>query len=220
MQYDFYPSFYQHCGRKTQALVILLFLLISLWPLFLDFGLPKQLRPWLLIFTSIIAFPIAFCIDILLSRFLLRLYLKPFRITATQLFIPKWLIYSKTQTELQDLVIDSSIIRRVIVKSYQMDSSKSSVLLLDHLCIKTWARDIYLDGNKLTFNGISEEKSELLQGLKLLPCDIVFEHKRHFGNLRLIHTLVQGRYCTTYTAMYTIIVIICFGTLLWLMMTV
>lgn len=201
-------------------LVIVLFTLTSLWPLFLDFGLPKQLWPWLFIFTPIIAIVIAFCADIVLSRFLLRNYLKPFRITARQLLIPRWLIYARTQTELQDLIIDCSIIRRIIVKSYQMDSKKSSVKLLDTICIKTWTRDIYLDGHKLTFNGISDDKSKLLQGLKLLPCEIVFEHKRHFGNLRHIHMLAQGRYRTTYTAMYIIFATIIFGALLWLMITV
>ncbi|MDX1539167.1 hypothetical protein [Arsukibacterium sp.] len=218
MQYDFYPSFYQHCGRKTQVLVIVIFLILSFLPLIVNFGWPKQINYMLLIFTPMLALVIALFADFLLSRYLLPRYLKPFRITASQLFIPKWLIYKRGQSEQKDLIIDAEIIRRIILHTYQIKNRHSVDNFIDAICIKTWTQDIYLDGKKLMFNGVANEKSKLLEAFKLLACETLFEHKNNYGDARMLYTVFQGRHRTVYTAMYFLMFVIAFGSFLTLVL--
>tara|TARA_R110002126_G_scaffold85942_2_gene207617 strand:+ start:4597 stop:5256 length:660 start_codon:yes stop_codon:yes gene_type:complete len=214
MQYDFYPSFYQHCGRKTQLLVIVIFLLLSLLPLIIDLGWPKQISYMLLIFTPMLAMVIAVFADFFLSRYLLPRYLKPLRIAASQLFIPRWLIYKKDKTEPHDLVIDSEIIRRIVVYGYEIEARHSTLQALDYLCVKTWTRDINLDGKKLFLNNSADENSALLKALKLSSYQLEFEQKRNFGDARYFYTVFQGRHGALYTAMYILLFVIVFGSFL------
>lgn len=214
MQYDFYPSFYQQCGKRTQTLIVCCYFILCLLPLYIEFdlGFLNELHFVLLIITPAISALLMVGLDILLHHHLAPRYFKPFRITAERLFIPGWLMYSNTQIKPSDLIIDTANIHSIIVRSYQLSGKHDPIPLLDNICIKTWQRDIYLEGKQLP-KGLATQ-SELIQGLNILPDIIVTEHKTSFGDLRILFNTLQGRYGFVYTAIFLLMVIFSFGVML------
>ena len=213
-EYIFYPPYNQHCSRRTQLQLISLFLLISFLPLFFDYGRVPQVKFMLLVFSPGLAYCVVVAIDYLLSRYLMPGTVKPLKITATQLFIPKWLIHSKNGQLAQDTIIDVKDLLRIVIYSYTLKSKHSTCEAINTICLQFYHQHIYLDGKKLLFENVITDKNKLLQALKSLPCDMVFENKDNFGDVRLLHTVAQGRWGSTYTILIILMFILMFGSLL------
>ncbi|MFT5544474.1 MAG: hypothetical protein ACI832_003029 [Rheinheimera aquimaris] len=217
-EYIFYPSYIRHCSRRSQLQLISLFLLISFLPLFFDYGRVPQVKYMLLVFSPGLAYCVVVAMDYLLSRYLMPGTVKPLKITASQLFIPKWLIHSEDNQLAQDSIIDVKDLLRIVIYSYTLKSKHSEFDAINTICLQFYHQHIYLDAKKLMFEGVITDKNKLLQALKSLPCDMVFENKANFGDVRLLHTVAQGRWGSTYTILIILMFILMFGSLLLLIL--
>ncbi|MDP5138665.1 hypothetical protein ORJ04_22210 [Rheinheimera baltica] len=214
MEYRFYPPYNQHCGRQTQALIIAIFMLISLLPLFFDYGRVPQLKFMLLVFSPGLAYCVVVAFDYLASRYLMPGSVKPFKITESQLFIPKWLIHSEDSQLAQDTIIDVKDLLRIVINSYTLRSKRGEFDAIDTICLQFYHQRIYLDSKKLMFESVITDKNKLIKALKSLPCDTAYENKNNFGDVRLLHTVAQGRWGSTYTLLIILMFILMFGSFL------